>query len=125
MDEVGEVSGDRCGVRRAHAHTCYCYSTLIGGTCILHKRGGESVGRVEQRRARPCAKGAKRCVADTLARACRSARAIAMAPCAWSFRGNLNRFLVDAPILPCLIVLLSLFNLSLCLYEDQVGKFDW
>ncbi|XP_071560616.1 ER membrane protein complex subunit 1 isoform X2 [Temnothorax nylanderi] len=48
-----------------------------------------------------------------------------MAPCAWSFRGNLNRFLVDAPILQCLIVLVSLFNLSLCLYEDQVGKFDW
>ncbi|TGZ49856.1 Uncharacterized protein DBV15_06607 [Temnothorax longispinosus] len=48
-----------------------------------------------------------------------------MAPGAWSFRGNLNRFLVDAPILQCLIVLVSLFNLSLCLYEDQVGKFDW
>ncbi|XP_024882307.1 ER membrane protein complex subunit 1 isoform X3 [Temnothorax curvispinosus] len=48
-----------------------------------------------------------------------------MAPGAWSFRGNLNRFLVDVPILQCLIVLVSLFNLSLCLYEDQVGKFDW
>ncbi|XP_011867033.1 PREDICTED: ER membrane protein complex subunit 1 isoform X2 [Vollenhovia emeryi] len=48
-----------------------------------------------------------------------------MAPCAWSFRGNLNRFLVNAPILQCLIVLVSLFNFSLCLYEDQVGKFDW
>ncbi|XP_011630029.1 ER membrane protein complex subunit 1 isoform X2 [Pogonomyrmex barbatus] len=49
-----------------------------------------------------------------------------MAPsCAWSFRKNLNRFLIDAPILLCLIVLVSLFNLSLCLYEDQVGKFDW
>jgi ER membrane protein complex subunit 1 len=48
-----------------------------------------------------------------------------MAPCAWSFRGNLNRFLGDVPILQCLIVLVSLFNLSLCLYEDQVGKFDW
>ncbi|KYN02180.1 PREDICTED: ER membrane protein complex subunit 1 [Cyphomyrmex costatus] len=47
-----------------------------------------------------------------------------MAPSAWSFRGNLNRFL-DVPILQCLIVLISLFNLSLCLYEDQVGKFDW
>jgi len=43
---------------------------------------------------------------------------------AWSFRGNLNRFL-DVPILQCLIVLVSLLNLSLCLYEDQVGKFDW
>ncbi|XP_011702043.1 PREDICTED: ER membrane protein complex subunit 1 isoform X2 [Wasmannia auropunctata] len=48
-----------------------------------------------------------------------------MAPYAWSFRGNLNRFLVDVPILQCLIVLMGLFNLSLCLYEDQVGKFDW
>ncbi|XP_012531273.1 ER membrane protein complex subunit 1 isoform X4 [Monomorium pharaonis] len=48
-----------------------------------------------------------------------------MAPCAWSFRGSLNQFLANAPILQCLVVLVSLFNLSLCLYEDQVGKFDW
>jgi len=58
-------------------------------------------------------------------RAFAGALVIAMAPCAWSFRRNLNRFLVDAPILQCLIVLVGLFNLSLCLYEDQVGKFDW
>uniref|UniRef100_A0ABD2XHY3 ER membrane protein complex subunit 1 n=1 Tax=Trichogramma kaykai TaxID=54128 RepID=A0ABD2XHY3_9HYME len=25
----------------------------------------------------------------------------------------------------CLLVLFTLFNLSFCLYEDQVGKFDW
>ncbi|KAL6448634.1 hypothetical protein ACFW04_000473 [Cataglyphis niger] len=48
-----------------------------------------------------------------------------MAPFAWTFRGNINRFFVDAQILQYLIVLVSLFNLSLCLYEDQVGKFDW
>ncbi|XP_012144585.1 ER membrane protein complex subunit 1 isoform X2 [Megachile rotundata] len=43
----------------------------------------------------------------------------------WSFRGNINRFLTDVQILQYLIVLFGLFNLSLCLYEDQVGKFDW
>ena len=48
-----------------------------------------------------------------------------MAPFAWSFRGNINRLLIDVQILPCLIVLFGLFNLSLCLYEDQIGKFDW
>ncbi|KAM0733593.1 ER membrane protein complex subunit 1 [Formica fusca] len=48
-----------------------------------------------------------------------------MAPFAWTFRGNINRFFVDAQILQYLIVLVGLFNLSLCLYEDQVGKFDW
>ncbi|KMQ96597.1 er membrane protein complex subunit 1-like isoform x2 protein [Lasius niger] len=37
----------------------------------------------------------------------------------------MNRFFVDAQILQYLIVLVGLFNLSLCLYEDQVGKFDW
>ncbi|GAB1869371.1 ER membrane protein complex subunit 1 [Camponotus japonicus] len=48
-----------------------------------------------------------------------------MAPFAWTIRGNVNRFFVDAQILQYLIVLAGLFNLSLCLYEDQVGKFDW
>ncbi|XP_072743819.1 ER membrane protein complex subunit 1 isoform X2 [Anoplolepis gracilipes] len=48
-----------------------------------------------------------------------------MASFAWTFRGNINRFLVDAQILQYLIVLVGLFNFSLCLYEDQVGKFDW
>ena len=48
-----------------------------------------------------------------------------MAPFVWSFRGNINRLLIDVQILPCLIVLFGLFNLSLCLYEDQIGKFDW
>ncbi|XP_029044376.2 ER membrane protein complex subunit 1 isoform X2 [Osmia bicornis bicornis] len=48
-----------------------------------------------------------------------------MALFVWSFRGNINRFLTDVQILQYLIVLFGLFNLSLCLYEDQVGKFDW
>lgn len=48
-----------------------------------------------------------------------------MAPFAWTFRGNVNRFLVDAQILQYLVVLVGLFNFSLGLYEDQVGKFDW
>ncbi|XP_032676304.1 ER membrane protein complex subunit 1 isoform X2 [Odontomachus brunneus] len=48
-----------------------------------------------------------------------------MALFAWTFRGNINRFLTDVQILQCLIILVSFFNLSLCLYEDQVGKFDW
>ncbi|XP_043249487.1 ER membrane protein complex subunit 1 isoform X2 [Colletes gigas] len=48
-----------------------------------------------------------------------------MAPFVWSSRGNVNRFLTDVQILQCLIVLVGLFNLSLCLYEDQIGKFDW
>ncbi|XP_020295195.1 ER membrane protein complex subunit 1 isoform X2 [Pseudomyrmex gracilis] len=42
---------------------------------------------------------------------------------AWTFHRGINRLLVDAQIL--LIVLVGLFDLSLCLYEDQVGKFDW
>lgn len=42
-----------------------------------------------------------------------------------SFRGNIHRFLIDVQILQYLIILIGLFNLSLCLYEDQVGKFDW
>ncbi|XP_011504565.1 PREDICTED: ER membrane protein complex subunit 1 [Ceratosolen solmsi marchali] len=41
------------------------------------------------------------------------------------FRGNFNRFCIDSQFFQYFIVLLSLFNLSLCLYEDQVGKFDW
>ncbi|XP_076226646.1 ER membrane protein complex subunit 1 isoform X2 [Nomia melanderi] len=48
-----------------------------------------------------------------------------MALFVWSFRGNINRFLIDVQILQCLIVLIGLFNLSMCLYEDQIGKFDW
>ncbi|XP_014469109.1 PREDICTED: ER membrane protein complex subunit 1 isoform X2 [Dinoponera quadriceps] len=48
-----------------------------------------------------------------------------MARFAWTFRGNVSRLLTDVQILQCLIVLVSFFNLSLCLYEDQVGKFDW
>ncbi|KAL0117773.1 hypothetical protein PUN28_008875 [Cardiocondyla obscurior] len=48
-----------------------------------------------------------------------------MAPNAWPFRRNLNRLLVNVPVLYCLIVLVSLLDFSLCLYEDQVGKFDW
>ncbi|XP_012286292.1 ER membrane protein complex subunit 1 isoform X2 [Orussus abietinus] len=48
-----------------------------------------------------------------------------MAPLLWSFRGNFNRFLLDIQVLQYLIVFFGLFNLSLCLYEDQVGKFDW
>ncbi|OXU30919.1 hypothetical protein TSAR_001886 [Trichomalopsis sarcophagae] len=42
-----------------------------------------------------------------------------------NFRGNFNRLFTDSQFLQCLILLFSLFNLSLCLYEDQVGKFDW
>ncbi|KAK9303009.1 hypothetical protein QLX08_005182 [Tetragonisca angustula] len=48
-----------------------------------------------------------------------------MAPFVRSFRGNIHRFLIDVQILQYLIILVGLFNLSLCLYEDQVGKFDW
>ncbi|XP_015176654.1 PREDICTED: ER membrane protein complex subunit 1 isoform X1 [Polistes dominula] len=48
-----------------------------------------------------------------------------MASFAWSLRGNVSRFLTDVQILQYLIVFISLFNLSVCLYEDQVGKFDW
>ncbi|XP_043801911.1 ER membrane protein complex subunit 1 isoform X1 [Apis laboriosa] len=50
---------------------------------------------------------------------------IVMAPFIWSFRGNINRFLIDIQILQYLIILIGFFNLSLCLYEDQIGKFDW
>ncbi|CAD1469229.1 unnamed protein product, partial [Heterotrigona itama] len=50
---------------------------------------------------------------------------VVMAPFVRSFKGNIHRFLIDVQILQYLIILVGLFNLSLCLYEDQVGKFDW
>ncbi|XP_012260554.2 ER membrane protein complex subunit 1 isoform X1 [Athalia rosae] len=50
---------------------------------------------------------------------------IVMAPFLPGFRGKFNRFLSDVQLLQYLIVFFGLFNLSLCLYEDQVGKFDW
>ncbi|XP_033226104.1 ER membrane protein complex subunit 1 isoform X2 [Belonocnema kinseyi] len=43
----------------------------------------------------------------------------------WSYKRNINRFLTDAHLIQYLIVLFGLFNFSLGLYEDQVGKFDW
>ncbi|XP_043497857.1 ER membrane protein complex subunit 1 isoform X1 [Polistes fuscatus] len=48
-----------------------------------------------------------------------------MASSAWTLRGNVSRFITDVQILLYLIIFISLFNISLCLYEDQVGKFDW
>lgn len=48
-----------------------------------------------------------------------------MAPFMWSFKGNINRFNIDTQLFQYIIILFGLFNLSLCLYEDQVGKFDW
>ncbi|XP_058792034.1 ER membrane protein complex subunit 1 isoform X2 [Phymastichus coffea] len=42
-----------------------------------------------------------------------------------NFHLNSNRLFTNSQLLQCFIVLFSLFNLSLCLYEDQVGKFDW
>ncbi|XP_008550454.1 ER membrane protein complex subunit 1 [Microplitis demolitor] len=41
------------------------------------------------------------------------------------FRGNICRFINDTLLLQYLVILFGVFNLSLCLYEDQVGKFDW
>ncbi|XP_057338794.1 ER membrane protein complex subunit 1 isoform X3 [Microplitis mediator] len=41
------------------------------------------------------------------------------------FRGNIYRFINDTLLLQYLVILFGVFNLSLCLYEDQVGKFDW
>ncbi|XP_043271773.1 ER membrane protein complex subunit 1 isoform X2 [Venturia canescens] len=37
----------------------------------------------------------------------------------------MNRFVADAQLFQYLIVFFGLFSLSLGLYEDQVGKFDW
>ncbi|XP_066599406.1 ER membrane protein complex subunit 1 isoform X2 [Prorops nasuta] len=48
-----------------------------------------------------------------------------MVPLIRSFRGNISRFLNEAQLFQFLLVFVGLFNLSLCLYEDQVGKFDW
>ncbi|XP_011303674.1 ER membrane protein complex subunit 1 isoform X2 [Fopius arisanus] len=48
-----------------------------------------------------------------------------MAPFVWTFKGNIHRFITDGQLLQYFIILFSLFNFSLCLYEDQVGKFDW
>ncbi|XP_015111319.1 ER membrane protein complex subunit 1 isoform X2 [Diachasma alloeum] len=48
-----------------------------------------------------------------------------MAPFVWTFKGNIHRFITDGQFIQYFIILFSLFNLSLCLYEDQVGKFDW
>ncbi|KAK0181962.1 hypothetical protein PV327_000139 [Microctonus hyperodae] len=48
-----------------------------------------------------------------------------MAPFMWSFKRNISRFNIDTQLFQYIIILFGLFNLSLCLYEDQVGKFDW
>ncbi|XP_014216207.1 ER membrane protein complex subunit 1 isoform X2 [Copidosoma floridanum] len=40
-------------------------------------------------------------------------------------RGNFCRLFTDSQFLQCLVIFLSLLNLSQCLYEDQIGKFDW
>ncbi|XP_044599421.1 ER membrane protein complex subunit 1 isoform X2 [Cotesia glomerata] len=48
-----------------------------------------------------------------------------MAPSMPNFRVNINRFINDSLLFQYLIILFGVFNLSLCLYEDQVGKFDW
>ncbi|KAJ8672798.1 hypothetical protein QAD02_004058 [Eretmocerus hayati] len=48
-----------------------------------------------------------------------------MAPSPQLAGPGLRRIFNETQLLHCLIVLLGLFNLSLCLYEDQVGKFDW
>lgn len=47
-----------------------------------------------------------------------------MAPL-WTFRPNFNRLLTDIQFIQYLFLLFVLFNSSLALYEDQVGKFDW
>ncbi|XP_044011257.1 ER membrane protein complex subunit 1 isoform X2 [Aphidius gifuensis] len=48
-----------------------------------------------------------------------------MAPFMWAFRGNLHRLFNDIQLVQYLFILFGLFHLSLGLYEDQVGKFDW
>ncbi|XP_063985411.1 ER membrane protein complex subunit 1 isoform X2 [Diachasmimorpha longicaudata] len=48
-----------------------------------------------------------------------------MALFVWTFKANIHRFIADGQFIQYFIILFSLFNLSLCLYEDQVGKFDW
>lgn len=40
-------------------------------------------------------------------------------------KGNNLCFLTDLQFIQCLAILFGLFNLSVCLFEDQIGKFDW
>lgn len=42
-----------------------------------------------------------------------------------NFQRNINCFLRNAHLLQYLIVFIGLFSVSLGLYEDQIGKFDW
>lgn len=48
-----------------------------------------------------------------------------IAPFVRGFEENMNRLIADAQLFQYLIVFFGLFSLSLGLYEDQVGKFDW
>lgn len=40
-------------------------------------------------------------------------------------KGNNFRFISDIQFIQCIAILFGLFNLSVCLFEDQIGKFDW
>lgn len=40
-------------------------------------------------------------------------------------KGNSFRFVSDIQLIQCIAILFGLFNLSVCLFEDQIGKFDW
>ncbi|XP_034941142.1 ER membrane protein complex subunit 1 isoform X2 [Chelonus insularis] len=42
-----------------------------------------------------------------------------------SVKGIINHGIFDIQLLQFIVILFGLFNYSLCLYEDQVGKFDW
>lgn len=40
-------------------------------------------------------------------------------------KGNSFRFISDIQLIQCITILFGLFSLSVCLFEDQIGKFDW
>ncbi|XP_044739734.1 ER membrane protein complex subunit 1 isoform X2 [Chrysoperla carnea] len=43
----------------------------------------------------------------------------------WRLKGNNFSFMTDLQFFQYLFILFGLFNLSVCLFEDQIGKFDW
>lgn len=42
-----------------------------------------------------------------------------------NFVANFLRSFANLHLFQILIIISGLFNLTVCLYEDQVGKFDW
>lgn len=56
----------------------------------------------------------------------KSAKKVKMELTRWRLNKGFNfNFMTDLQFFQYLFILFGLFNLSVCLFEDQIGKFDW